>query len=135
MKKKLFMPATIILALLINLGAYAAEMSSPRYINISQLATAIQINSSGKATCSGSYVLYKNHNATIQIELQRSQDKKSWISETSWSRDFSATTLGSIERNYYISSGYYYRVVTTLKVKSGNTIVETATGTSQTQNY
>lgn len=135
MKKKLFLPATIVLVLFINLTAYAAEMSFPRYINISQLASAIQINSSGKATCSGSYVLYNNHSAAIQIELQRSKDKKSWIFETSWSREFSASTLGSIERNYYISSGYYYRVVTTLKVKSGNTIVETATGTSQTQYY
>lgn len=135
MKKKLFLPAAIILTLLINFVAYAAEMPSPRYINISQLASAIQINSSGKATCSGSYVLYNNHNATIQIELQRSQDKKSWVSETSWSRDFTASALGSIEKNYYISSRYYYRVVTTLKVKSGNTIIETATGTSQTQYY
>lgn len=67
-----------------------------------------------------------NYNTNLSIDLQRSRDKNSWTSISSCDKECSSTNIGTIGKDYYVASGYYYRVVTTINVKRGSTSVETA---------
>lgn len=136
MKKIISGIVGIILLLSLNMSVVAADQElQPRYINISQIASSLSISSSGRASCGGSFVLYYNYNTNLTIDLQRSKDKKSWSSISSWDKDCNATNIGAIGKDYYVASGYYYKVVTTINVKRGNTSIETANCTSQINYY
>lgn len=138
MKKLISSIVSIILLLSLNMSVVAADQAmqpQPRYINISQISSSLSISSSGRASCGGSFVLYYNYNTNLSIDLQRSKDKNSWTSISSWDKECSSTNIGAIGKDYYVASGYYYRVVTTINVKRGSTSVETANCTSQINYY
>jgi hypothetical protein len=107
---------------------------SPNYTYLSAVGSTLSIEN-GYATCSGFMNLFRDYNSTITITLQSSANGSSWSNVTSWSQSFSGTGLLSIEKGYYVSSGYTYRVLNTAQVKNGTSILETATCYSPEEQY
>ncbi|RAV02654.1 hypothetical protein [Paenibacillus sp. YN15] len=106
----------------------------PYYDYISFVGATISIDSGGRSTSTG-YVFYTdNYDSMLTVELQRS-DGTGWSTVKSWSDSFSGSGYKLIEEDYYVFSGYTYRVVTTAAIKSGNVILEIASSTSSSVEY
>lgn len=99
---------------------------TPNYVYLSTVGSTLSIES-GYATCSGFINIFKNYDTDITITLQQSSNGISWSNIKSWSQSFTGIGVHSIEKGYYVNSGYTYRVLTTAQVKNGTSILETAT--------
>lgn len=106
----------------------------PYYTYVSSVGAGLSIERDGYATCSGSIVVYGNRNGELTITLQRSTNGKTWTNVKSWTDSFYGD-YHIMEEGYYVTSGYTYRVMTTGKVKSGSTTLETVTAYSPTDSY
>ena len=129
--KKLFpvLSLTIILCLLMSTTLLAVNeeyVIQPRWTNISQIATGLDIALSGKATCYTSVALYTSSNCTCTIEMVLQQsDGSGWDDIKSWS--ISGGTDTGFEKYWYIDSGYEYQVESTTYVYNADgDLVETA---------
>lgn len=144
MEKKVFKrisSACLALLLLFSLNASAFAMSSespimPLYAVISYCVSDLEITKTvlgGKATCTGEAVVTdSNYDVTVKCELQKLDG--TWKTLKSWSEsgNFGVDAGGS----YYVSSGYTYRVKTTVKVYNSNgSLRETATEYSNQVHY
>lgn len=125
-----------------NTYVYAIEQApsnfnqiKPYYNYITNIGASISISNSGYATCMGSLTIYSNYSSTLTITLQRSKDSKNWSNVKTWSSDFDGIGVHSLEKGYYVSSGYTYRVVNEVKIQNGNNILETATIYSKEISY
>lgn len=107
---------------------------SPCFVDISMMSASIDVNSNGKAACY-SYVDTANSTYTINISmsLQRYVDGY-WKNVKTWTS--SGTGDVTLDKSYYVSSGYYYRtgVAATVYTSSGS-YVETAYCYSQNDYY
>ncbi len=141
MKKMGFISVVMVLLISLSFGTPVLASVAPQgtivpcYSYISTIGSGLSINSGGYSTCSGFINIYVNYSSTITITLQRSSNGSSWTNIKSWSQSFSTTGLNSIEKGYYVESGYFYRVLTTAQVKNGNTVLETATCYSAVKSY
>ena len=107
---------------------------SPRYVNIALFTASINVNSSGKASCY-SFVETANtsHTIYLKIELQRYKDGY-WSSIKSWTG--SGTGEVTMDKSWYVTSGYYYRTAATATVyTSSGSYVETVSIHSQSDYY
>lgn len=140
MKRHLTRRAAGLLLALLLVSSFASasqhtnttQTVQPRYTVIRSFLVNLQISESGYAQ-GYSNVLILNSGYTIEfdMELQRSSDGRSWNYVKSW------TGSGpSIDKGWFVSSGYSYRVYTTASVydASGN-LVETASSPSQIVDY
>lgn len=94
-------------------SAAAATSVQPRYQKIVTLSSELlSINWLGKATCCGTVlVLDETCNVHLYVELQRSEDGvNGWETIKTWNTTGSEYVV--IEKTSYVTSGYYYRIVT-----------------------
>lgn len=116
-----------------TVGSEAASVT-PRYVNIALFTASCGVNSSGKAasyafveTANSSYTIYLN------MTLQRYEDGY-WTNVKSWSS--SGTGEVTMDKGWYVLSGYYYRTAATATVyTSGGSFVEMVNTTSQSDYY
>lgn len=143
MKGKKIAVATLLVMLTTGTPVYAETNASisartgqitPYYAYLSRIGAGLSIEGNGYAICSGDIVLFKNYDSEITLTLQRSKNGVSWSNVTSWSKSFSGIGSHSLEKGYYVSPGYTYRILNTSKIKSGSTILETATCYSSIKN-
>lgn len=142
MRKKLI---TMIAAILItnllvvpamaDTGALVGDkiIISPMYTYISNAEALLSINSSGKATAEV-YVTGNSEVTSIKATINLQQYKNgSWATIKTWSESSSSKILNFID-TYYVSSGYTYRVQSTVTAYSGQNS-ESTTLTSRLQSY
>ncbi len=104
----------------------------PRYVGITQINATLSIDKTDKATCE-SVVKLKNptYRADVTMTLYRSSDGSKWTSIKSWSDSGKGRVTPS--ENYYVLSGYYYKVEVTAKVyNAASTLLETVSAASET---
>lgn len=94
-----------------------------QYEKINTILSALTISSSGKATCNAKAVLLdKNYTCTVTMTLQQ-KDGNTWYTVKNWSS--SGTGVVYCDENWYVVSGYTYRVKATVKVyNSSGTLIE-----------
>lgn len=93
------------------------------------MSPRLEISTDRKAMCSDNVIIKSGYTANVTWSLQK-QSQKTWVLETTWN----STGKGeiSLQKFYYITHGYNYRLVTTVSVyNSVGKQVETAIGTSK----
>lgn len=130
----------LLLGTILPYPSYASTASSsnhsitPFYDYISVVGAILNIGNNGKSI-SGGFVYYTgNYNSTLKIELQR-RDGNRWKTVKSWEESFTGKGHHSLEKEYYVTSGYTYRVLATATIKQGTKVLETATRTSTEVKY
>lgn len=94
-----------------------------RYTHIDLLSAGLSINSSGKASCGGIvHATYPDTDITLKVELQQYKNN-TWSTIKSWSDSGSGKNTLDVNGEYYVTSGYTYRVVSTAKVYNSNGIL------------
>lgn len=118
MKKNLFRIICLFLLLgLLLSSASAASQVQPRYAKIHTLTSELfGISWLGKTTCCGTVdSLDSSCQLDLYVELQRSEDGvNGWSTIQTWNATGYEYVV--IEENHYVTSGYYYRVVTSVVV-------------------
>lgn len=111
-----------------------SEVVTPFYDYVSIVGASISIGTLGKAVASGFVFYTGNYDSTLTIAIQR-LNGNSWSTVKSWSETFTGRGQHSMEEEYYVTSGHTYRVLTTVAIKSGSTVLETASTTSSQVSY
>lgn len=139
MRKKILSFSACLLSVILLLTniAFAAMPPTvePMYDNADRVSASINISSTGCATCAGTIVLHGGVKANVTLTLQKSKngttgwgDVKSWTDSGSYSL--------SINEDYYVMSGYYYRVKLVAKIyDSNNKLLETIQESSPNRYY
>ncbi len=130
MKKTVRSALALFLALaLLVAGAATALAVQPRFTGIYDMYSALQISSTGRATCEGSATLRKGYTADVTVELKRDGTViKTWTGSGS-----EEPYAGGI---YYVTSGHEYVVTTTVEVyNASGTLVNNPSQDSQTSTY
>jgi len=136
--KKVLSAVLVVCLLIAGVGAYASESSvaslySIMWTHINALGAGLSIGTWGYSTCSASLELTNSSDtSTMYMYLQRYVNG-SWTYVTSWSTSGSEDL--SLAENYYVTSGYYYRVHVIAHVYTSGTLVETATQDSNSVYY
>ncbi len=107
---------------------------TPYYTYLSLIGASLTIDG-GYATCYGSLDIYHDYATSITLTLQQSSNGVTWSNIKSWSQDFTGIGTHYLEKNYFVNSGYQYRVMNVAKVKNGSTVLETATVYSLAMDY
>lgn len=111
-----------------------SEVVTPFYDYITLVGASIDIGNLGRTASSGFVYYSGDYDSTLSIELQRSNGE-SWAVVKSWSKSFTGSGTHSLEEDYYVTSGHTYRVVNTVTINNGSTVLETATSTSSEVTY
>lgn len=102
---------------------------SPQYIGVSDVFVDLSISSSGYASCYSSAKLNNGYTGTLKMSLYREG-----ILVKSWST--SGSSRITLDKGYYVSSGYRYQVIATVTVKnSSGYVVDIVTARTPTQSY
>ena len=105
---------------------------SPYFIAIVSYFNNLTLNSGGRLTCEGETEVQYGYIAGITIELQ--QYNKQWTTIKTWSD--SDSTIVSLSKDWYVASGYQYRLkLTHTAMESDLTVVETFISYSKTVTY
>ena len=91
---------------------------SPFYTGVVTVTRSISISNSGCATCYGRIVVRSGYTADMELELQVSSDDETWSTIKSWTSSGSGTM--TLDKIYFVSSGYYYRVLCTADIYDGD---------------
>ena len=101
----------------------------PIYDNVNYVASGIGINSSNKATCSGSYFLYSKKKSVITMTLKKSSNgPTNWTKVESWSQTNNSQSPAGFSKTSTnaLSSSYYYCTYVEVKIyDSNNNVIET----------
>lgn len=106
----------------------------PRYARIATVDVDFDINSSGKSTCYSKVTTADwSDNIDLTMELQRLEGKD-WTTIKTWNT--SGTHIVSLDKTWYVVSGYDFRLKITSKITDSNGVWrETATDYSYTVTY
>lgn len=106
---------------------------SPMYTYISTATARLYINSSGKATVE-TYLTGNSQVTSTKATINLQQYKNGrWTTIETWNESSSIRIL-NFSTEYYVSSGYSYRVQSTVTAYSGQNS-ESTTLTSSSQSY
>ena len=107
----------------------------PRYTQVRSFRLNLGISDDGCAQCVGQVELRdSSHGVDLTVELQRSTNGRTWSTIKSWSA--SDTGVVALDKEWYVSSGYKYRVYATVEVSAPDgTVVETVPAYSLTTEY
>lgn len=110
------------------------QLISPRYSYVAEFNLGLDISTSGKAHCFSSITLNNSlHSCTVKMVLQRN-DGSGWEDVKNWSSSGGQNVI--VEKDWYVLSGYDYRVESTLKVYNANDrLIETLTEVSPVSSY
>lgn len=100
--------AAVMLLSVVPVSAVNPEISPLRYDNVSRMFVSLSISDKGLSSCYGEIVLRGGASADMSLILQKSKNQVSWSDEKTWTTDGSYVVL--IDKDYYVVSGYYYRV-------------------------
>ncbi len=100
--------AVIMLLSIISVSATNPEISLLRYDNVTRMLVSLTISDKGLASCYGQIVLRGGANADVSLILQKSTNQITWSDEKTWTSNGSYAV--SIDKDYFVVSGYYYRV-------------------------
>ena len=122
MKKVVTLLLTIVLVLGIMAPAAFAfaenDAVQPRYFRISTFDIAFDISSSGKSSCYSKIVTYESTDTIdLTIELQR-DGGSGWSTIKTWTGE--DTGRISLDKVWYVTSGYEYRLRITAEVYDTN---------------
>lgn len=122
-----------ILLVICLLTASSAAFAKVEWTRIDALGAGLTIGVLGYSTCS-SYIELTNSTdtGTLYMNLQKYVNGY-WTNVYTWST--SGTDNFSLVQNYYVTSGYYYRVHVIAYVYSSGTLMETATQDSNSVFY
>lgn len=131
----LFMAAILCLSMsVITVSAKVPDSGStttPKNIAITATDNSLRLGALGKLECYGRTSVQNGYTAETIVELQQSN---SWHTIQTWSRK--GGTSSSIDQDYYVVSGYSYRLKITHKAyNSSGTCVETITKYSTAVDY
>ena len=95
-----------------NVNAYENHNSEimPMYVAISYTYSAIQWDGWGRVRCNGATEVLPGYRAAVDVELQKKLGSV-WTPIKTWSS--SDWDYSSIEKYWYVETGYEYRVKTT----------------------
>lgn len=135
MKKRISKFLSMLLALSCITATFStATAIEPRYIGLYSLSVSVDIAAGGASTSYGYALLRSGYTADMTLELQRSSNGYSWSSVKEWTSSGSGTI--SLDKTYYVTSGYDYRTKCSLTVyNSSNSIVDNVTKYSSTVSY
>ena len=126
--------AVILIASVVPAQAASSDIAPYRYDYVSSCAASLNITSRGLATCYGDISLRRGVNAEMTVTLYKSTDKRNWDYVTSW--DTSGSSILSLEKSYYVMSGYYYQAELSADVyNSSGSFLENVTSNSSIQYY
>jgi len=115
-------------------AAEREKITQSRYSRIAIFSIDLYINISGLSyPYSNIKLSYDTDTANLTMELQQLNGGK-WTTIKSWDTSGSGTVY--LDKTWYVSPGYSYRVYTTAKVyNSSGILLETAFATSNSVNY
>lgn len=114
--------------------AESRELINPRFKYITRISSGLSISKNGYADCTGSYTINEEYPGTTTMTLQRYADGQ-WSDVKEWSEDYPDSGVKMLNKGYYVTSGYRYRMITTVEIKSGSTVVERESCDSPTKEY
>lgn len=131
MKKKVLIKMVAVIATVSMcfgwLSAFASEQKdlfdqtnsaiSPRFIAIVRWTNNLTLNSGGRLTCHGRTEVQYGYIAGVTIELQ--QYNGGWNTIKTWGES-TAITLVNLSNDWYVASGYQYRLKLTHKAYNTN---------------
>lgn len=108
----------------------------PRFTHISRISSGLSISTSGRASCTGSYTIYKTFDLDSRMTITLQRDDNGWKDVQTWSEDFTGSGFKILDKGYYVSSGYRYRLVTVMQIFDDNgNVLETASCDSPIKEY
>lgn len=135
MRRRILSSGLIVLMALCMLTTCALAMmpetnAFPRYVGIMQINANLTISSNGRATCDSKVTLNSPvYRADATMTLCRSSNGASWTPIKSWSA--SGKSDVELSENYYVLSGYYYKVAVTAEVYDASSkLLETVSSES-----
>lgn len=118
--------------LTVSLSASATESKVvyPRMIAVSSIEATLNITALGRADGYCKVILESGYTGDLTMELQCSTNQLLWDTVKTWSTSGSGTL--ELDKSYYVSSDYYYRVLATVDTyNAGGNFVETVSQNSQ----
>lgn len=118
------------LCMLVSIASAAVPTEDgiqPYYIKIVSFSTNFSVSSSGYADCYSNVTLDNTYDtAELTMELQRSSDQSNWETIKDWTNSGKCTV--ELDKGWYVTSGYYYRIHITADVYStSGSLVDSAT--------
>lgn len=113
-----------------------ALLLDPRFTHFSRISSGLDINSLGRADCTGSYTIYKtySYDSTLTVTLQRKEDS-GWVDVMEWTKDYTDTGTKVLNKGYYVTRGTY-RLVTVAQIfDDDGTVLETISCDSPIKEY
>lgn len=103
----------------------------PRWAAVVTMYAGLDFNWLGGAKCTGGVDLENGFTGNLTVTLQRSADEFRWEDIKEWTATGSGTI--SIDKTYYVVSGYYYEVKVSVDTyNAAGTYIETVTLFSNT---
>ena len=127
---------TLLVILLANTFVSAAGSSiiAPYYEGLYHTYSSLTISDIGLTECVGKASLKGGYSGEITVTLQQSSDRVTWTGIKDWT-DSGLYAL-SVSENYFVATGYYYRLKITVKVYDGSSnLVETVPAYSSIKYY
>ena len=129
--------AAIVLAVILSFPVCASAATEydiePYFVNFYSLNASLSISQSGCAKVSVKASLRdKTLRADLESSLQRLENGR-WVDVKTWSTE--GSSLFTFTEQWYVISGYSYRVEVTAKVYDGSTLIENASQVSTTVTY
>lgn len=121
-------------ALLLNMSPVGADIAkaavidnteiiAPNNIAIDDVTNSLSLISSRKLNCYGKTKVSSGYIANVVVELQ--QKNGGWTTIKTWNA--SNTSSASVDEDYSVAGGYYYRLKLTHRAYNANGVVETIT--------
>lgn len=121
------------LAMVMPISALSdASAVAPRYQVVSKFEASLVISSNGFATCTGKSSVVPGYTADVTMELQQNKDG-AWKTIKTWT---DSGRIVSLCQNWYVASGYNYRVrVSADALSSSGEVIEKPEVFSAIQHY
>lgn len=95
----------------------------PRWVSITDFANSFNISGSGLAQLNTALYARSNINKVVITQNLQQYVNGSWKTIKSWTGTFYSSS-GYMNKSWYVTSGYYYRMVSTGAVYQNNVLVE-----------
>lgn len=107
----------------------------PRFEHISQLSASLSISGLGRAACGGSFTTYDEYDSRMTMVLQQYTDSE-WVDIKEWSQEYTGSGVKMIDKGYYVSGGYRYRMTVIVEIlDSKGNVIETVSCDSPIKEY
>lgn len=129
-KKVMVLFLTLLILCLSPMQIFAMEINQPTnsevgplWVNITKFSNSFDITTNGLAQLDTSISARSNINKVVINSSIQQNINGSWQTIKSWTST-SSSNSGSLAQNWYVVSGYYYRLVSTGAVYENNVLVE-----------